>query len=607
MKLTETLTRTPVYLLAGMILICTSGHVAAAEKRPRDHWDFRFKDFVIGAWWGPGSTEPEVKLYQEAGFNVIMVGRYMQLDNYGDADKGLRELDLAQKYGLGAMFDTYTKNDRPWGGHRPADATPMHHAASLIELQWLFGKVGQHPALVGFMIGDDQASVMGRSDDCIKFLHAQGAHLIPWLCGWISSPNLAEHNNPIANPQIYPTLDQWGQPAEELARQYAATYAKYSRQCRDLGLVFWPMFNAAPPNGRNGREQVSDSLLRFPAYAAVAYGAEGIWYFCYNAGSLQKLGTYQTEDDVRAALTPLYPIAKTINHRLATWGPRVLGRTSPGLFGTAFAQWPFPKDTVGFPSAEALVPPGEGKLLEAMNDGILAGILTKVGEPPLVMVVDCHVSKGFGDVPPREVTVRFAPAVSRVNVLEGKESKPVEGNEVKLTLEAGGGQLLELEGKELDALYSAEAICASPPRPEAAAAPRTLAPADLGGIKAAKLRIDVFGSNREEQYQQKTIKLNGHRLARVPAGNGDTWSLKVVDLGPDQLAWIQRANEVTVRTECADAWKFRNVTLAVQLSDGTWAKSNSDQTTYSVPDWAHSEGNIWGRDGAAGPILLRFE
>jgi hypothetical protein len=93
----------------------------------------------------------------------------------------------------------------------------------------------------------------------------------------------------------------------------------------------------------------------------------------------------------------------------------------------------------------------------------------------------------------------------------------------------------------------------------------------------------------------------------VPASSVDSWSLKVVDLGPDQLAWIQRANEVTVRTECADAWKFRSVTLAVQLADGTWVKTGSDPTTYSVPDWAHSEGKTWGQDGVAGPIPLQFE
>jgi len=104
--------------------ICLAFTLASAGQAPppvlcRDHWDFKFKSFVIGAWWGPGATDAEMKLYKEAGFNVVMGGRYMQLDDYGDPNKGVRELDLAQKYGLGLLFDTYTKNEHPWGQCRP--------------------------------------------------------------------------------------------------------------------------------------------------------------------------------------------------------------------------------------------------------------------------------------------------------------------------------------------------------------------------------------------------------------------------------------------------------------------------------------------------------
>ncbi len=96
-------------------------------------------------------------------------------------------------------------------------------------------------------------------------------------------------------------------------------------------------------------------------------------------------------------------------------------------------------------------------------------------------------------------------------------------------------------------------------------------------------------------------------LTRVPANNGDFWSLRVVDLKPEQLTQIRLANGVTVRTECADAWKFRNVTLTLQLADGTWVKTNSDPTVYSASGWAHSEGKTWGEDGVAGPIPLLFK
>jgi len=580
-------------------------------------WDFKCKEFVIGAWWGPGATDAEVKLYKEAGFNVVMIGRYMQLDDYAHADEAARELDLAQRYGLKVMFDTYTKNDHPWGGKAgPTDSHPHHHPASLMELQWLYNKVGHHPALIGFLIGDDQGAVSERAAACTQFLYEQpGLKLMPWLCGWIAPENLAAHNNPIEDPQIYPTLYQDDLPAGTLARQYAAAYAGISRQCRDLGLLFWPMFNTTRPGadlaGKGAPAYLeSDSLVRFPTYAALAYGAEGIWYFTYNGGALERPGVYHTQAEARQALTPLYAVAQQINRRIAGWGPLVLGRTSTGLFGTAFdarqAPWPFPEDTAGALPPEALAPPAHGKLIEAMSDDLLAGVLTRPGAAPLVMVVDCRAGKGLGNLPSREVTLRFAPAVTGVRILEGKHGRTVSGAAVTLSLEAGGGQMLELQGPALDALCSESAIYAPPPVKTAPASGSGLTPEALAHLQAARLRIDVFGADSAPQYQAKFIDLNGHTLARVPDNDHDAWNLETIAFTPDQLAWLRKENTITVRTECGDAWKFRNLTLAAQLADGTWVKSSVDATVHSVPNWANSEGETWGKDGLAGPIALRF-
>jgi len=608
-------------------------HSAAAQPPdggPRARWNLKFQDFVIGAWWGPSATDPELELYRAAGFNVVMSGRYMQLDDYGNPDQGLRELDLAQKHGLGVLFDTYTKNEHPWGGQEPpAEDHPVHHAASLAELKWLYQRLGSHPALIGFMIGDDQGEVSPRSDACTQFLFEQHPQLTPWLCGWIQPQNLAEHNNPIADPQIYPTLYQPDASAEEQARQYASTYASWSRQCRDQGVIFWPMFNVTGPRCKLGPDMggylPSDSLVRFPGYAAIAYGAEGIWYFIYNSGALQHLGPHETPQAARRALTPLYQIGKRMNLRIASWGPRVLGRTSTGLFGTSFGAkaptWPFAEDLGEFPNPEALARPAPGKLVEGMDDDLLVGVLTKRGEAPLAMVVDCRVSKEWRDVPSREVTVHFAPQVTSINVLEG--DRPVgralcrpplrvardgdralqQGSTITLRLEAGGGQLLELAGRDLDRLCSTAGIYAAA---GAEAATRHVTEADLAGLRAAKLRIDCYGSDGG-QYAGKYILLNGQRLAQVPAGAGDRWSLQVVDLAPEQLGWLRLRNEVTVDNASQDAWKFRNLTLAVQLADGTWVRTNTDETIWSVPNWAFSEGRTWGADGIAGPIVLEFE
>jgi len=605
--------------IASSVLATVGMAQGPADAPPRGNWDFRFKDFVIGAWWGPNATEAEVRLYKECGFNVVMTGRYMQMDDYGSPIKAKEELDLCHKHGLGVMFDTYTKNDQPWGGAMgEVDPHPLHHPASIEEMRWLYSRFGDHPAMAGFMIGDDQGAVSNRAAACTKFLHDQGPpHLFPWLCGWIAPDNLAASNNPIEDPQIYPTLYNWGQSAEEHARSYAATYASFSRQCRDKGVLFWPMFNAAngepdPARHSDMTYLPSDSLLRFPAYAAVAYGAQGIWYFCYGGGSLEWTGNYTTEAEAQAALTPMYSVAKKTNHRIASWGPMVMGRTSTGLFGTAFGAkdsvWPFalPSDEPAR-SAEALAEPGRGKLIEAMDDDLIAGVLTLPGEKPVVMVVNCRTSKEYGGEPPRTVTLRFCPGVMGIEVPDGKWSRSVVGRTVRLELEAGGGQMLELHGADLGRFCTEDAIYAPVAAGTTATAERPVTDAELAGVTAAKLRIDVFGSNAGE-YAAKYIDLNGTRIAQVPVTGSDSWRLKAIDLSPDQCRLVRRANEVTVRTEGGgDAWKFRNITLAIRLADGTWVRSSTDTAVRSVANWAHTEGVVWGADGVAGPIGVSFD
>ncbi|MBI2300419.1 MAG: hypothetical protein HYU66_16005 [Armatimonadetes bacterium] len=581
------------------IALLLAALTAPPADLPRDRWEFKLKDFVIGAWWGPGPTDAEVKLYRECGFNVVMTGRYMEPDGYGDPDRVAQELDLAGRHGLGALIDTYTLNDKPWGGKAgPYEPHPTHHPSSLVELQWLHERFGRHPALVGYMVGDDQGSVGARSDACTRFLFEQPKpHLFPWLCGWIGADNLAQHNNPIADPQLYPTLYSWGSPAEDLARQYTDTFHAWSQQCRRHGILFWPMINVAGPNGG---ALPSDSLVRFPAYAAIAYGAEGLWYFTYNGGAIEKPGRHETEEQARAALTPLYPVVQRINTRLAGWGPRLLGRQCAGVYATAFgaklASWPFAESVPSLAAAAGLAAPAAGRLVEALDADLLVGILTRAGEAPLAMVVDCRVSKAWGDLPAREVAVRFAPAVREVAEPGGGTTA---GAAPRLTLEAGEGRLLELRGEGLETLAAAESAARE-------SEPQPVTDAELRGIRAAKLRVDVFGSNAEPEFRAKWIELNGQRVGQVPAGRGDAWALTAVDLAPEQLARVQRTNELTVRTECADAWKFAHLTLAVQLADGRWVRSESDPQVHSSPGWAHTEGEAWGPDGVAGPVRVTF-
>jgi hypothetical protein len=424
-------------LFPALMLLCTA---LLADLAPADGGRelpggprYRLHDFVVGAWLGPDGTDAEVRVYAECGFNVVMVGRYMAHGEYARPADVSRELDLAQRHHLWAMVDTYTQNDKPWGGVVPADRGPGHHSASLAELEWLHARVGSHPALAGYMLGDDQGQMSEQLIETTGFLSDHAPDLIPWVCGWVQARDLADHGNPFVNWQIYPTLYSTGDTAEVQCRMYCDSFENLRTQCEQTGTVPWPMVNA------DGAD-VSDSTLRFPLYSALAYGAQGVWYFTYRNSCTtypEQTPGHDTYEAALAATTPLYPVAKETNWRLRRWGPELLGRVSSARFATG---WPI----------ESAPPPSAEGLVTAMSDDLLVGVLTRPGQAPLAMVVSKRVSKERGASPSRRVAVTFAEAVSGVTVLADGGERSTSGRQVALTLAGGEGALLRLSSTRND-------------------------------------------------------------------------------------------------------------------------------------------------------------
>ena len=422
-----------------------AGTAAAAEGdlSPRDGWDFAFKDFVIAAWNPPADTDAEYAYYKKAGFNIVMSVRYKLPDN---------ALALAQKHGLKLLVDTYTPNDKPWGGTASKYTPhPTHHPATLPELKWLFERYGKHPALAGFLLGDDYGYLPTELVETTKFLREHAPHLFPWVCqNVMSGAGLAKAGNPIMDPQIYPTLYQRDLPVSEQCRLLCEQLQQLRALCAKHDLIPWPMVNVHGVH--------SDSMNRFQVYASLAYGAQGIWYFTYSfvmSGDMLSLqdGTgYATEDDVKAHLTPTWRIIADINRRVAAWGPQLLGRVPQGVYHTG--PWPDPlkeDKTLGgeqrrhaLSLAQGSERPAKGKLVERMSDELLVGIIAKPDDAPLAMVVDKRVDSMPDALAPREIEVQFADCVVSIEVLEGRNSAPIAGNRLSLSLPAGGGQLVRL-------------------------------------------------------------------------------------------------------------------------------------------------------------------
>jgi autotransporter-associated beta strand protein len=428
--------------VALLLVAAMNGHAQMGTNG----WNFKMTNFVIGAWAGPSISEAEIMAYAQAKFNTVMVGRYMDCEGavegwYTDPNNVKLGLDLAQKYGLGGFIDCYTQNAHPWGG-LPVSSGGGQHAFNLEEFEWVHAQFGQHPALVGYLLGDDQGYVDARMASIAAFMRVNSPQLFPWISGFCTGPTLYQNGVPSSSQEIYPTLGglQWG--SDWNVSSYCQSYWGVSRSVQSYGLPFWPMPNICS----------SDSLNRFPAYASVAYGAKGVLYFCYAFGCFQQNGPFWTDAAVQAAQTPFYVVGQKMNGRIAAWSSWVMDRNSPGLFGT------IPTNQYYAALPDGMAAPATNKLLQSASDRLVVGILTKPGATPLAMVVNGLCSVNFGDLPLRTVSLQFNPQVTGINVLEGGTSTHTNGNSITLTLEPGSGQLLQLEGTALDQLSSTAAI-----------------------------------------------------------------------------------------------------------------------------------------------------
>ena len=408
-------------LLLAALLLPNRPAGAVEQSDPGRGWRFAFQEFVIAAWSPPGATEAEYALYKDAGFNLVMSPRYAFPQ---------QSLDLAAKHGLKVMVDTYAPNDHPWGGKADAyTAHPSHHPATLSELRWLHERVGKHPALAGYLLGDDIGVVPQELVETTEFLRRDAPHLFPWICqcthAWES---LARIGNPLADPQIYPTLYQKHLPATYQRDEYCKALDRLRQTCRRLHLVSWPMFNVCGDSPA-GSCTVSDPFLRFQPYAALAYGAQGIWYFTY--------ACLPGKEDGKPHSTPSLAVVKEVNRRVGAWGPRLLGCDAVGVFHTDFA-------------GGTGLAPGQKQLIRRMSPDLLVGLLLGRDGSVYAMAVDKRVGGAPAEWAPRKVSIEFAPDVQAISPVSADGPPRWErGRKVSLSLPAGGGELLALRGPRL--------------------------------------------------------------------------------------------------------------------------------------------------------------
>ena len=134
---------------------------------------------------------------------------------------------------------------------------------------------------------------------------------------------------------------------------------------------------------------------------------------------------------------------------------------------------------------------------------------------------------------------------------------------------------------------------------------RTLSVEDMKNIRAAKLRLRVFGSR--SGGTPSPIQLNGAPVASIPYNRfpHDIWEQFTLDIPGAQLHTLKLKNKLTVLNMSGSAFKFVDAALAVQLEDGTWVHTEPFPKMLSTGEnWEHAEGKHFDSRSPAIPLVF---
>ena len=324
--------RLPVLLLAAALCAAIAG---CAEKSLKLECMERYNidSYRVGCWlWGDhrkggGPYEDEdFEKVTAAGFNTFIgAGVDLKLLN----EHGLKIMDGASR-------------------------------SQLPQLIALHKKYGDRTEILGYHLNDN-CDLHDYTVRCAQWLEANDAAKLAWMS---TSPNPVGQAGvpmPAISSQIYTFTQRPGSSQEDVRTWFCNTLDRDRAHCNRYDMAMWPII------GAYGQHE-SPSQYRFQANAAVAYGAQSFWLFCYN----------------RYFRPVLSPAAGPVNKYIANVaGPRVLGRRSVRVFHSG----------PDLPPESAR--PGPGKLIRTMDDYLLAGVLVPDAEfqagidaPDTVMVVD---------------------------------------------------------------------------------------------------------------------------------------------------------------------------------------------------------------------------
>eukprot|EP00041_Stephanoeca_diplocostata_P035753 m.1273087 g.1273087 ORF g.1273087 m.1273087 type:complete len:991 (+) comp24751_c0_seq59:115-3087(+) len=435
--------------------------------------------FPIVAWWPPtipvrGEDPAQFNAYVAANFNMVMPSdrssdRCDPTNSSADWQASWAyiqdSIKFAWMHNLSSLVDSY--RCLPWGPPNVTSggsaqgptatfiSTTYKHKITLPEIQWLAPRLAAIPGSAGILITDDGADLVMNEVAETQWMVANTPSLFPWInqCA-DGSEWLARAGTPYAVPELYSIQSHpgvTGRPAAvAMAQQQLGTYRTWIRDSLRFGLQFWPLLGVG--DGGDVVDLVSSSLARFQAFAAVAYGARGLNWYCFGNGlwnftTQAPTGIYSTVADVNKRLGHGMLAAAVVQH--SEW---------QGVISSGWAV------ADGWPLTPSNTSSTASNLIAGLSDDLLVGVLTDPSLPSgaagqaitvLLVVVDMRVDTTPAAAVSRTVNLAFHDGmVTHVDVLGDGSSTGVQAS---VTLGGGDGVGILLHGNQ-DLLVAAQRL-----------------------------------------------------------------------------------------------------------------------------------------------------
>jgi hypothetical protein len=383
------------------------------EKQP-----WRFDGFPIIGWWGPPGTATleDFEAYRDAGFTIHAT----------NPDEGF---DQAMEFVRAAELKSMPFRQLQ-GFALPAKQVDYEPHMDVI-VGWLtHDEPGGYGAVIEAIMAVNELMRQDPTRWALFNMLPPGAQRDPGTRAVIDAA--VRHGMPILSYDHY-YIHADGTDNEQWQAEWLDLFRTASLEHE---VPFWAF--ALTTQHFNYRRP-SESDLRWMQYTNLAYGAKGLWYFCYwGPHGWENWDDVSIVDPSDGSKTELYEQVKALNHAVLEMGDVLLRLRNVDVFHT------------NPPAGQRELPEDQFWIARAEGTDVLVSFFEHDDGSQYAMVVNKRHGMGKSAAElAEEIELRFADEVRAVEVVNWLDGEPgelaIEQGRVRLTVHGGTGVLLKKE------------------------------------------------------------------------------------------------------------------------------------------------------------------